>query len=61
MVRKRSIKALECEIEIQKAVLAVKSNQYKSIYAAAKALGLPEETLRRRINGGHTRVEAHLH
>jgi hypothetical protein len=54
MVRKRSIKALGHEIEIQKAVLAVKSNQYKSIYAAAKALGLPEDTLRCRVNGGNT-------
>ena len=58
MVQKRSIKALEREIEIEKAVLAVKSNQYKSIYAAAKALKVPEETLRRRLKGGHTRVEA---
>jgi hypothetical protein len=60
MTRKRSIKALEREIEIQKAVLAVKSNQYKSIYAAAKALGLPFESLRHRINWGHTRAEARL-
>jgi hypothetical protein len=49
MVRKRSIKALEHEIEIQKAVSAVKSNQYKSVYAAAKAFKLPERTLQRRI------------
>ena len=54
MVRRRSIKALEYEIEIQKAILAIKSNQYKSIYAAAKALGLQEDTLRRRVNGGNT-------
>jgi hypothetical protein len=58
MVRKRSIKALEHEIEIQKAVLAIKSNQYKSIHAAVKALGLPKDTLRRRVNGGNTRIEA---
>jgi len=57
---RKSIKALEREIEIQKAVLAVKSNQYKSIYAAAKALGLPFESLQRRVNGGHTRAEARL-
>jgi hypothetical protein len=55
MVRKRCLKALEREIEIQKAVLAVKSNQYKS---AAKDLGIPEQTLRRRVNGTHTRIEA---
>jgi hypothetical protein len=54
MVRKRSIKALEYEIEIQKAVLAVKSNRYKSIYAATKALGLLEDTLRRCVNRGNT-------
>ena len=58
MVRKRSIKALEHEIEIQKAVSAVKLNQYKSVYAAAKAFKLPERTLWRRINGTHTRIEA---
>jgi hypothetical protein len=58
MVRKRSLKALEREIEMQKAVLAVKSNQYKSVYAAAKDLGIPEQTLRRRVNGKHTRIEA---
>jgi hypothetical protein len=45
MARKRSIRALEREIEIQKAVLAIKSGQHKSVYAAAKALGLLEETL----------------
>jgi hypothetical protein len=59
MVRKKSIAALEHNIELDKAVLAVKSNQYKSVYAAAKALGLPEHSLRHRINGGITRIEAH--
>jgi hypothetical protein len=57
MVRKRSIKALERDIELKKAVEAVKSNQYKSVYAAAKALGLPEQSLRNRLNGVHTRTE----
>ena len=61
MVQKRSIKALEREIEIEKAVLAVKSNQFKSAYAAAKALKLPVQSIRRRLNGGKTRSEAHAH
>jgi hypothetical protein len=60
MCSQKSIKAQEREIEIEKAALAVKSNQYKSIYAAAKAFGLPKESLRRRVNGGHTRAEARL-
>ena len=58
MVRKKSIKALERDIELDKAVLAVKSNQYKSVYTAAKALGLPERSLQRRINGGYIQSEA---
>ena len=51
MVRKKSITALERDIKLDKAVLAVKSNQYKSVYAAAKALGLLDRSLQRRING----------
>jgi hypothetical protein len=61
MVRQKSIKAQEREIQIQKAILAIKSNQYKSIYAAAKALKLSEATLRCRVNGRHTRIEARQH
>ena len=61
MVQKRSIKALEREIEIEKAVLAVKSNQFKSAYAAAKALRLPVQSIRRRLNGGKIWSEAHVH
>ena len=58
MVQKRSIKALEREIEIENAVLAIKSGQFKSVHAAAKALKLPKESLRCRINGVNTRSEA---
>jgi len=58
MVEKRSIKALEREIEVEKAVVAIKSGQFKSVYTAAKALKLPEDTIRRRIKGGKTRSEA---
>ena len=58
MVQKRSIKALEREIEIEKAILAIKSGQFKSVHAAAKALKLPKESLRCRMNGVYTRKEA---
>ena len=60
MVKKRSIKALKREIEVEKAITAIKSGQFKSVYAAAKALGLPERTLCRRLKGGSTRSEARL-
>ncbi|OBT91305.1 hypothetical protein VE01_10722 [Pseudogymnoascus verrucosus] len=50
MVKRRSIKAQEHNIEIEKAVLAVRSNQFKSAYAAAKALDLPVQSIRRRLN-----------
>ncbi|KFY41225.1 hypothetical protein V494_03129 [Pseudogymnoascus sp. VKM F-4513 (FW-928)] len=58
MVQKRSIKALEREIEIEKAIVAIKAGQFKSVHAAAKALKLLKESLRCRLNGVHTRAEA---
>ena len=51
MVQRRSIKTQERNIQLSEAVLGVKTGKFKSAYAAAKALGLRPETVRRRISG----------
>jgi hypothetical protein len=58
MVQKRSKQAQEQDIAIQKAVLAIQLNQYKSAYAAGKALGLPIRSIQRWLQGTPTRSEA---
>ena len=40
MVRQKSQKAQELDIQVAKAVLGVQSSKYKSLYKAAKALKL---------------------
>src|ERR1700742_4177807 len=58
MVRRKSTKAQELDIQVSEAVLGVQSGKYKSAYEAAKDLGLCERTVRRRVQGGLTRKEA---
>ena len=58
MVRRKSRTAQELDVLVTEAVLGVQSKKYKSSYAAAKALGLCKDTVRKRVNGGLTRVEA---
>jgi hypothetical protein len=58
MVEKRSIKAQELNLRLSKAVSGVQSGKFKTAYAAAKALGLRAETVRSRIRGTPTRLEA---
>jgi hypothetical protein len=58
MVERRSIKAQELDFQLSEATLGIKSGKFKSSYAAAKALGLCERTIQRRIKGGSTRREA---
>lgn len=51
-------KASEREIKIQKAILALKKNEFASSRAAAAHFGVSRETLRRRAAGGLTHVQA---
>jgi Tc5 transposase DNA-binding domain len=58
MVRRRSLNAAQIDSQVTQAVLGVKSGLYKSSYEAAKVLGLPRNTITRRVNGGLTRSQA---
>ena len=58
MVEQKSIKAQELNLRLFEAVQGIKTGKYKSAYAAAKALGLRANTVRKRTNGGLTRQEA---
>jgi hypothetical protein len=60
MVKKRSIKDQECNILLSEAVLGVENGKYKTANAAATALGLRPDTVRRRISGASkTHKEGH--
>ena len=58
MVRRKSAKAAELDIQLAEAVKGVKSGKYKSSYKAAKQLGLSRVTLTHRVNGtpSHTQT-----
>ena len=58
MVRQKSTKASELDIRLAKGVKGVKSGLYKSLYEAAKVLGLNRDTLTRRVKGGYNRTQA---
>ena len=58
MVRRKSQKAQERDIEVAEVVLGVQSGKYKSSYEAAQDLGLCGKTVRRHVLGGLTRQEA---
>ena len=58
MVRRKSLHAQELDIQVTKAVLGVQSGLYKSLYKAAKLLGLSANIVTCRINGGPLRSQA---
>jgi uncharacterized protein (DUF2267 family) len=61
MVKCKSIKAQERNLRLSEAVLGVQTRKFKSANAAAVALGLRLDTIRRRVNGmQHTQAEAQL-
>jgi hypothetical protein len=58
MVRRKSLDASQLDTQVGKAVQGVQSGKYKSSYEAAKQLGLPRNTVTRRVNGGLSRSQA---
>ncbi|KFY32475.1 hypothetical protein V493_00161 [Pseudogymnoascus sp. VKM F-4281 (FW-2241)] len=61
MVKRRSIKAQERDFRLSEAILGIQTRKYKSANAAAVALGLRPDTVRRRVSGvQHTQAEAQL-
>ncbi|KFY11349.1 hypothetical protein V491_07247 [Pseudogymnoascus sp. VKM F-3775] len=58
MVRRKSLRTTDYDIQLTKAVLGVQSGKYKSSYDAAKQLGLPRNSVTRRVNGGLSRTQA---
>ena len=55
MVRRKSQTAAEIDALVNEAVLGVQSRLYKSLYEAAKKLGVLKDTVTRRVNGGLSR------
>jgi hypothetical protein len=45
MVRQKSLKAQELEIQLAEAVLGVQTGKYKSSYEASKAIGISKDTI----------------
>jgi len=61
IVLRKSIQAQELDFRLSEAVLGVQTGKYKSANAAAVALKLRPDTVRKRISGVHqTRIEARL-
>jgi hypothetical protein len=58
MVRRKSLKAEELDIQVTEAVLGIQSGKYKSSYEAGKVLGLCQRTILQRVHGGSTRQQA---
>ena len=58
MVRRKSLNAKDLNTQVTKAVLGVQSGEYKSLYEAAKQLGLSANTMTRRVHGGSSRSQA---
>ncbi|KFY80377.1 hypothetical protein V499_00769 [Pseudogymnoascus sp. VKM F-103] len=58
MVRRRNNQAQELDLRLSEAVLGIQTRKYKSANAAAIALNLRPDTVRRRIRGIPTRKEA---
>src|SRR5437016_13195494 len=59
MVHRRSENTAKREALIKDALLGLADGKYKSIYHAAKTLGLNQKTLRNRAAGGRSIEEAH--
>jgi len=47
------------EVDIQKAISAIKNNEYRSIHKAALAFNVPIATLQGRMSGRKSRATAH--
>jgi hypothetical protein len=58
MVKKKSIKAQEIDLRLSEAVLGVRTKKFKSANAAAIALGLRPDSVRKRLCGRITCIEA---
>jgi hypothetical protein len=58
MVCRKSQTAAEIDALVNEAVLGVQSRLYKSLYEAAKKLGISKDTVTRRVNGGLSRSQA---
>ena len=52
MISRKSQTAAEINALVNKAVLGVQSRLYKSLYKAAKKLGISKDTITRRVNRG---------
>jgi len=57
MTRRKSEKAAETDAKVEAAVKGLSDGLYKTRYAAAKAIGLSQATLSRRLDGGNSRAE----
>ena len=49
------------EVQIELAIEAIRTKEVASIRAAQRAYGIPESTLRARLNGSTNRRAAHEH
>ena len=58
MVRRKSLNAQNIDTQVTEAVLGVQSGKYKSLYEAAKLLGLSARTVTCRVKGGLSRSQA---
>ena len=58
MVRRKSTKAIELDIQLAEAVKGVKSGLYKSLYKAVKVLRLSRASIARHVSGGLSRTQA---
>jgi len=52
-------KSVYTELDVQKAISAVKKRQYSSIRTAAAAFNIPNTMLRNRMSGRNSRATAH--
>jgi hypothetical protein len=57
MPRKRSAKAAERNLRIDKAIEALKNGEFKSPYAAAIHFDIQRSTLTRRLNGTQSQAQ----
>ena len=58
MPRRKSQSAADYNTLVNEAVQGVHSGKYKSLYKAAKYLGLSKDTVTRCVNGGLSRLQA---
>ena len=58
MVRRKSLNVSYIDDQVTQAILGVQSGLYKSLYKAAKLLGLSRATICRRVGGGLSRSQA---